>query len=251
MRPTRNFTQSRTSAVKLRGRARAAITHAFDGRHGNTLPAGTDNRRRPVPDILRDPGTPAVRSRVRSDQQPGFGSPAPDLGVTPDTEVGGHGGLRTRPDETVHHDVLGQPLRRLVRIQGDVDLSDPRAARFRVRSDSSSKAASTVVDVDLGGTTFMGSTLVAFLVQINAPRPERPHASIADPVPSDPDRPPGDPDDRLGRARPGAVRVCHRPGPRTRPPAAPDTSHSRERRVRSHPGTPRHHNPGEGPRGLA
>jgi anti-anti-sigma factor len=52
----------------------------------------------------------------------------------------------------------------LVRILGDVDLSNThalgRAARRLIDADAS------VIYVDLGGTTFMGSTLVAFLVQI-------------------------------------------------------------------------------------
>jgi anti-anti-sigma factor len=61
-----------------------------------------------------------------------------------------------------------------VRIDGEVDLSDTGAlglaARRLIDSDTSA------VYVDLAGTTFMGSTLVAFLVQIgnNDGRARRP-----------------------------------------------------------------------------
>jgi anti-anti-sigma factor len=51
-----------------------------------------------------------------------------------------------------------------VQIVGDVDLSDSRelglAARQLIDADAG------VIYVDLGGTTFMGSTLVAFLVHV-------------------------------------------------------------------------------------
>jgi anti-anti-sigma factor len=51
-----------------------------------------------------------------------------------------------------------------VRIVGDVDLSDSRALGLAARQ--LIDAAATVVYVDLAGTTFMGSTLVAFLVHV-------------------------------------------------------------------------------------
>jgi anti-anti-sigma factor len=51
-----------------------------------------------------------------------------------------------------------------VQVMGDVDLADSveldLAARALIEADAS------VVYVDLGGVTFMGSTLVAFLVQL-------------------------------------------------------------------------------------
>ena len=51
-----------------------------------------------------------------------------------------------------------------VQILGDVDLSDSRALGVAARQ--LIDAAATVVYVDLAGTTFMGSTLVAFLVHV-------------------------------------------------------------------------------------
>jgi anti-anti-sigma factor len=51
-----------------------------------------------------------------------------------------------------------------VQINGDVDLSDSRALGLAARQ--LIDAAASVVYVDLGGTTFMGSTLVAFLVHV-------------------------------------------------------------------------------------
>jgi anti-anti-sigma factor len=59
-----------------------------------------------------------------------------------------------------------------VQILGDVDLSDSRelglAARQLIDADAG------IIYVDLGGTTFMGSTLVAFLVHVgNADGPGR------------------------------------------------------------------------------
>jgi anti-anti-sigma factor len=51
-----------------------------------------------------------------------------------------------------------------VQILGDVDLSDSRALSVAARQLLDSHAGT--VYVDLGGTTFMGSTLVAFLVHI-------------------------------------------------------------------------------------
>jgi len=51
-----------------------------------------------------------------------------------------------------------------VQILGDVDLSDSRALGLEARQ--LIDAAATVVYVDLAGTTFMGSTLVAFLVHV-------------------------------------------------------------------------------------
>ena len=51
-----------------------------------------------------------------------------------------------------------------VQILGDVDLSDSRALSVAARQ-LFDGAAGTVY-VDLGGTTFMGSTLVAFLVHV-------------------------------------------------------------------------------------
>jgi anti-anti-sigma factor len=51
-----------------------------------------------------------------------------------------------------------------VRIQGDVDLSDSH--QLGLAADQLVASAATTVYVDLGGTTFMGSTLVAFLVLI-------------------------------------------------------------------------------------
>jgi anti-anti-sigma factor len=51
-----------------------------------------------------------------------------------------------------------------LQILGDVDLSDSRALGLAVRELIDTEAA--VVYVDLAGTTFMGSTLVAFLVNV-------------------------------------------------------------------------------------
>jgi anti-anti-sigma factor len=51
-----------------------------------------------------------------------------------------------------------------VQILGDVDLSDSRALGLAARQLIDAEA--TVVFVDLAGTTFMGSTLVAFLVHV-------------------------------------------------------------------------------------
>jgi anti-anti-sigma factor len=51
-----------------------------------------------------------------------------------------------------------------VRILGDVDLSDSRALDVAARALIDSPAR--IVYVDLAGTTFMGSTLIAFLVQV-------------------------------------------------------------------------------------
>jgi anti-anti-sigma factor len=51
-----------------------------------------------------------------------------------------------------------------VQILGDVDLSDSRALGLAARQ--LIDAAATVLYVDLAGTTFMGSTLVAFLVHV-------------------------------------------------------------------------------------
>ena len=51
-----------------------------------------------------------------------------------------------------------------VQILGDVDLSDSRALGLAARQ--LIDAAATVVYVDLAGTTFMGSTLIAFLVRV-------------------------------------------------------------------------------------
>jgi anti-anti-sigma factor len=60
-----------------------------------------------------------------------------------------------------------------VQIIGDVDLSDSRALGLAVRE--LVDVAAGVVYVDLGGTTFMGSTLVAFLVHVgNNGRARRP-----------------------------------------------------------------------------
>jgi anti-anti-sigma factor len=53
-----------------------------------------------------------------------------------------------------------------VQILGDVDLSDSRALGLAARQ--LIDAESSVVYVDLGGTTFIGSTLVAFLVHVGA-----------------------------------------------------------------------------------
>ena len=51
-----------------------------------------------------------------------------------------------------------------VRIQGDVDLSESHALGVAARALIDADAS--LIYVDLGGTTFMGSTLVAFLVQL-------------------------------------------------------------------------------------
>lgn len=51
-----------------------------------------------------------------------------------------------------------------VQILGDVDLSDSRALGLAARQLIDAEAS--VVYVDLAGTTFMGSTLVAFLVHV-------------------------------------------------------------------------------------
>lgn len=51
-----------------------------------------------------------------------------------------------------------------VRILGDVDMSD--SLQLGLASERLVESAATTVFVDLGGTTFMGSTLVAFLVHI-------------------------------------------------------------------------------------
>jgi anti-anti-sigma factor len=53
-----------------------------------------------------------------------------------------------------------------VRIIGDVDLSDSRALGLAARQ--LIDAEGSVVYVDLAGTTFMGSTLVAFLVHVGS-----------------------------------------------------------------------------------
>jgi anti-anti-sigma factor len=60
-----------------------------------------------------------------------------------------------------------------VQILGDVDLSDSRALGLAARQLIDADA--TTVYVDLAGTTFMGSTLVAFLVHVgNNGRARRP-----------------------------------------------------------------------------
>jgi anti-anti-sigma factor len=60
-----------------------------------------------------------------------------------------------------------------VQILGDVDLSDSRALGLAARQLIDADAA--VIYVDLAGTTFMGSTLVAFLVHVgNNGRARRP-----------------------------------------------------------------------------
>jgi anti-anti-sigma factor len=51
-----------------------------------------------------------------------------------------------------------------VQINGDVDLSDSRALGLAARQ--LLDAGAGVIYVDLAGTTFMGSTLVAFLVHV-------------------------------------------------------------------------------------
>lgn len=59
-----------------------------------------------------------------------------------------------------------------VQILGDVDLSDSRALSVAARQLIDGHAGT--VYVDLGGTTFMGSTLVAFLVHIGNDGARRP-----------------------------------------------------------------------------
>ena len=60
-----------------------------------------------------------------------------------------------------------------VQILGDVDLSDSRALGLAARQLIDADAS--IVYVDLAGTTFMGSTLVAFLVHVaNNGRTRRP-----------------------------------------------------------------------------
>ena len=64
-----------------------------------------------------------------------------------------------------------------VQILGDVDLSDSRALGHAVSelADADADADAGVVYVDLAGTTFMGSTLIAFLVNVgNNGRSRRP-----------------------------------------------------------------------------
>jgi anti-anti-sigma factor len=51
-----------------------------------------------------------------------------------------------------------------VRILGDVDMSESHALGLAARQIIDAHAS--LIYVDLGGTTFMGSTLVAFLVQL-------------------------------------------------------------------------------------
>jgi anti-anti-sigma factor len=51
-----------------------------------------------------------------------------------------------------------------VRIQGDVDLSEAAALGLAARQLCGADAR--LIYVDLGGTTFMGSTLAGFLVQV-------------------------------------------------------------------------------------
>jgi anti-anti-sigma factor len=51
-----------------------------------------------------------------------------------------------------------------VRILGDVDLSEAHALGLAARHLSDGDAS--LIYVDLGGTTFMGSTLIGFLVQL-------------------------------------------------------------------------------------
>ncbi|MGZ4591720.1 MAG: STAS domain-containing protein [Actinomycetes bacterium] len=53
-----------------------------------------------------------------------------------------------------------------VQIRGDVDLSDSHALGLAARQ--LIEADDSVIYVDLGHTTFMGSTLVAFLVQVGS-----------------------------------------------------------------------------------
>jgi anti-anti-sigma factor len=53
-----------------------------------------------------------------------------------------------------------------VQIVGDVDLSDSRALGVAARQLIDAEAS--VIYVDLAGTTFMGSTLVAFLVHVGS-----------------------------------------------------------------------------------
>jgi len=78
-----------------------------------------------------------------------------------------------------------------VQILGDVDLSDSRALGLAARQLIDAEAS--VVYVDLGGTTFIGSTLVAFLVLVgNNGKDRRPLV--------------------LGRPSPMAVRVIHMTG---------------------------------------
>jgi anti-anti-sigma factor len=78
-----------------------------------------------------------------------------------------------------------------VQILGDVDLSDSRALGLAARQLIDAEAS--VVYVDLAGTTFIGSTLVAFLVHVgNNGRHRRPLV--------------------LCRPSPMAVRVIHMTG---------------------------------------
>lgn len=62
--------------------------------------------------------------------------------------------ITTSPDRSVD----------FIRILGDVDLSESHVLGLAARELSDADAS--LIYVDLGGTTFMGSTLVAFLVQL-------------------------------------------------------------------------------------
>jgi anti-anti-sigma factor len=63
-----------------------------------------------------------------------------------------------------------------VQIVGDVDLSDTHALGLAARQLIDTDAS--IVYVDLGGTTFMGSTLVAFLVHVGSNDRDRPGRTL-------------------------------------------------------------------------
>jgi anti-anti-sigma factor len=63
-----------------------------------------------------------------------------------------------------------------VQIVGDVDLSDARALGVAARQLLDADAS--IVYVDLSGTTFMGSTLVAFLVHVGNNDRDRPGRTL-------------------------------------------------------------------------
>ena len=63
-----------------------------------------------------------------------------------------------------------------VQIVGDVDLSDSAALGLAARQLIDADAS--IVYVDLGGTTFMGSTLVAFLVHVGNNDRDRPGRTL-------------------------------------------------------------------------
>jgi anti-anti-sigma factor len=68
-----------------------------------------------------------------------------------------------------------------VQIRGDVDLSDARALGLAARE--LIEANASTVYVDLAGTTFMGSTLIAFLVHVGDDGQSRRRLVLCRPTP--------------------------------------------------------------------